>query len=574
MVTITYNGQVLPNVYDKFEFSETYTDVTFSCSFLVTSDTEDNLVAACKAIEQNLSIWNGEFLVEWGDNNVQDYSLSHANNTGFLARPELKKLTNNLSTGTSRPYSLTINFQLPARQGGYDYRQSSNISLDTNYQQRKILTVTGVYTAGGADNALKNFYDNGRLWSDGLAASLLGPLNYEKLDEKFTYDQENKVLHFVISYQEKLSVSIEYNGYVIPGGYYNFQHSISYTNASVSLDFSIEKINEDDVLVFLTEKDAKLEIIIGTKTYTYDPLDNTGFLIFPRIRKIDNLEEDNTKVFYNFSADIRLPARITADFFRQSASFNINYTSSRRRRIDFEVTYTASDGKKAIENYNDSINGAKAWALGVLSSLGFTVSGAAKNIELLTETIGEEHREKIANGKFSYQEILSSESDAAKDYSAIVDDKISYSVEFMQEIGEEITSGFVQVPVHTVNINYDCKIDQEVIAADSDINSVYRDIVRPYVIGRCFIVTGLSDSEFDASIGPDYYMLSEKYSVNASEFSVSGTMTFRVPKTVTGHILSVDEKITTSKETGKNFVKVWDGKPNTYAIWGIGVFAT
>ena len=54
MVTITYNSYTLPNPYGKFSFRENEKTFNFSCSFFVTADTEENLVALSFTIGKDL----------------------------------------------------------------------------------------------------------------------------------------------------------------------------------------------------------------------------------------------------------------------------------------------------------------------------------------------------------------------------------------------------------------------------------------------------------------------------------------------------------------------------------------
>ena len=111
MPTIVYNGYTLPNVFGKFSVGQDEKKFTFSCTFLVASDTEAGLVAAIATAEEKLSEKWKNLSVTLGD--TLEYSFSHSANTGFLAQPNLSVLTNSLHTGRSRAYKFSVTVGLP-----------------------------------------------------------------------------------------------------------------------------------------------------------------------------------------------------------------------------------------------------------------------------------------------------------------------------------------------------------------------------------------------------------------------------------------------------------------------------
>ena len=176
MVVVNYNSYNVPNIYGKYTLAEDEKTATFTCTFLIKSDTAANLVAACNTAKAALTEINKDFSFTF--DGTAEIAYSHSSNTGFLSRPRLTVLNNELSTGTSRPYSFTVQIQLPFDQTGYSYRREASFTVNYSPNRGRTVSFKMVYTAGGSNSALDNYLagTGGKNWASTIPIPTLQPL--------------------------------------------------------------------------------------------------------------------------------------------------------------------------------------------------------------------------------------------------------------------------------------------------------------------------------------------------------------------------------------------------------------
>jgi len=555
MPKVTYNGQLLPNVVEKFSFQHSYEAASFSCTFLVLAATEVALVSTCDTLETALREWNKNFELKFGVADTVEYSFSHSGNTGYLARPSLSKIPDRGAAGVSRRYKFSVNFKLPADQAGFGYRQSADISLSQNIRGRHILSVSGVYTAGGANSARDNYDANGPAWADSIAASFG---TYELTDESTQIEQEDKNLSFRRVYQEKLSIAVTYNGYSIPNSYGRFTLSRSYQSLNFSCEFKIAESLVPAMEAALRSQYKDLLISIGgSPVYNFSHSGNTGFLAQPRIEKISDKSDVDDFKLYRFSLACQLPADDAGFGFRQAGNISISWSPSRRRTVSFSATYTAGGGASAYANYLAS---GKTWAAGVLTSLGGTY-------ELIGETPGYEHENKVVKITLVYKELLTNDTQSSLDESKIVNAVCDYRVSFGQSIGVSETGGYAMTPVATVSVSYSAGLNTEEHAADTSLEATYRTLIKPWVVKHSFDILGLG--QYSDQAGSSYITQTEDYAINPHESTFHGTLVFIAHPSL-NRIVKLSETQTRTKNEGLVEQKIWDGKEDTYNLYSIG----
>ena len=555
MPEIIYNGYSFPTPFNKFGLTITPSRFSLTCEFLITASTQDGLVSACAAAEAACREKYKDFTLKLNNATSDEYSFKAGDNTGFLQAPTLTKLPNELSTGLSRAYRFSISGELPFTQAGYDYRRDAKISLSEPIRGRKTLSISGVYTAGGANSATDNFNTFGKPWCDSIAEEFLGAGNYELLDTSTSVEQERKILDFSRLYQEKLDLEVIYNGYTIPTSYNEFEFRHDYNKVEFSCVFAIAPASASAAEAALRVHNKNLTVSFGgTPIYNYSHSANTGMLTTPNLVKISNRSDSDLLRFYKFSVSAELPADSTDDNYRREGRYTINYLPSRQREIRFSGLYTAGGTDTAIEKYNHSTNGGKSWASSVLASLG-------GDFELISENVSSEHKDKLVNFTLSYREILSPESESNNNEANIVISYCTYSVDFDQIIGRsELTDQYQQIPKITISLRYSCTVDKEKVPADTGINTIYRNIVRPWLIKHSKDILGLSNFK---NFGSSFFICeSESYSIGTG-YTVTGDITFSCPKQV-DQIIHLEEHITTQEDFGVIVQKLWNGKDYNY----------
>jgi hypothetical protein len=445
---------------------------------------------------------------------------------------------------------------------GYNFRREANIVLSKDVKQRKILSISGKYTAGGVNSATTNFQTHGIPWCLSIAEQFFGVDYAELMNESQSIEHEDKVLTFSRVFQEKSKISIQYNNYSIPNSYSTFNYSHNYNTATFTTSFAIAKGLKESMESHLRQKNKDLYVIFdGNTLYNFSHNSNTGFLANPSLNIVSNTNDKDDKIFYNFSVTVELPADATGYGYRRNGSFNIDWDTARRKIANFNVQYTAGGGNSALQNY---LNGARTWASTILNTLGGIY-------ELVNEHANSEMENKLLTGNLSYQELLTNDVTGSRDYSAIQSASSDYQVSLGQEVGVTQTfPGGEQLPSVTINIGYSCNINKEVIADDTGLDDVYKIQVRPWLIAQVQNVLGLGDIPHAGSV---FIVNSESYRINPNNYSVSGTINVFAPKTFNS-ILKLSEILVLDLEGGVGYEKIWDGVDFTFNIWGIGQQAT
>ena len=366
-------------------------------------------------------------------------------------------------------------------------------------------------------------------------------------------------------------VTITYNGYTLPNQIEKFTYRENERDISISCQFLVLAVSESALVgacqaaeTALTEINKDFSLSFGgSSEFNLSHAGNTGFLARPTLSKGSSELATGTSRPYNFSLNIQLPFSQTPYNYQREGSFSISYAPTRGRTVSFQCLYTAGGANSALDNYVAGTGG-KAWAAGVLSSLG-------GNFELVGETIREEREEKILNATLTYKEILAKQSSASINVAAIVDPSVSYRVSVDQEIGVcQSNAGYVMVPAVTVSISYSCKIDFEQVGDEKDIEDVYQDTVKPWLIAHARDMLGLANY---SNAGTNYIIQSESKTVDPHAYTVGGQLTFTAPKTLAS-IVRLDENITVSDEDGISVTPIWDQVNYTYSTWGIGAKKT
>lgn len=537
----------------KIVFSHSYQQGSISFNFVVFADSADALITRCQTIEGKLRERYKQIIVKFGRNNTAEYNYDHTANTAFLQEPNLQRVPSRRNVETSREYSFSVNFQLPASQSGYDFRRDAEIKIDEPIRDRKIVSISGTYTASPSPSlatALENWENYGKDWCDGQAEDFLGLENFELLTDNVQIDQENKIANFSRMYQEKLNLSVVYNSYTIPTSYNEFEVSRDYNTFSFSCNFAVPIESVAAAESALRIKDSRLQVTFGASpAYDLNPDTNSGFLSEPSLQKISNKSEDGELRFYRFSVKYQLPADRPGDAYHREWSYRLGYNSARRRTISFNGSFTAGGSNTAYQNYLAEVN----------NITGTVIAAIGGNFEKSSENFNQEHREKILNFTVVYTQLLANDIKAQADYAAIKNARCSYGIDFSQDKGYSPTSGFTMVPAVTISVSYQAEIDSEVVNLnESKIEETYNTLVRPWIIEHSLTVLNIrrKNTASDSS----YIAQRESYSIDPHNYTVSGNIVFSAPKTST-QIIALSESFTETTDEGLIINKLWNGKP-------------
>lgn len=212
MPEVRYNGYDLPNIFGKFSLSETHERLTFSCNFLIVEGSESALISECKIVEEKLSEINKDFKLVYGG--ATHYDVSHTQSTGFLSRPRIVKMTTPFSAGTMRPYTFSVDIQLPMTQ--YGFRRSVSYTVSFVGSRQKLVSFSLVYTAGGSgsNTATENYEDEtdgGKAYALAILADFGDGSKYDLISENLNKEQEDKVITASLQYKQIIGSQSEAN---------------------------------------------------------------------------------------------------------------------------------------------------------------------------------------------------------------------------------------------------------------------------------------------------------------------------------------------------------------------------
>lgn len=167
---------------------------------VVDNSSEANAWAAWTAMEAAFSKPNQDLVITQGG---QSTTYSHANNTGFLGRPECRKLGDK-DTGRSRTYEVSLECKVPNPIASKNGLMEATSVISTSPSGRRSYQLTGTFTASGSNGALAQYTAN--------IAALLTALEQE-IDPAATWERdiapkredredENKILKFSRTGQE------------------------------------------------------------------------------------------------------------------------------------------------------------------------------------------------------------------------------------------------------------------------------------------------------------------------------------------------------------------------------------
>lgn len=201
-LSITYNSYTISESMQtgKVSYVEEYDSATISVDFVISAASASALTTADATARTALTEWNQALTFTFGSTWL---SFSHSSNTGFLARPRLTKNGKEQDTETSRYYTWTCRFSLPADATGYGGRQTGEVHVIYEPSKRRRVVCSAVYTAVGSDSAYTLASTNGPTWADAIISGLGGTYDAVSVGD-YTYDHENKTCRFSRVYREQV----------------------------------------------------------------------------------------------------------------------------------------------------------------------------------------------------------------------------------------------------------------------------------------------------------------------------------------------------------------------------------
>lgn len=577
-IEITYNDYTIDEdmITGAYRRIDSYEAVQVSVKFRILADSQANLETACKAAEVALQEWDKDLVLGLGGS---DETFSHSLNTGYLARPSLTKIDDELSAETSRHYEFAVRVETPADATDMGGRRSGSISVSWDESGRRTFRFEGEYTAIAgppAIDAATAATVNGALWATSILNGFTG-VSFRTVSRTVTNEHKYKKATFSQVSAEQISAVVVYNGKTFPGTVDRVMVDETYESATVTVLFTV---NHDDAAAGVgTWTDIEADLTKWNKDLTvshdasswlsFSHSANTGMLGRPSLRKLSAEADESFTRVYEWTCSFTRPANEASFGGRRNAQIQLSKDESNRQTISFTAEYTGTAGSPASGAYANATTNGATWIDSVFTGLGLTKA----NFDRLKFDVSYEHEDKRATLTAAYIEMIEPEGNGGA-VDGIINASVSYESEIPTRIGTAAPvdgqtllsvssggggAGFAGPP-RVVTIRFSARVDVESLATPQAVTAAYVGTVRPYLISRFRGVLGRPETLI--------VIQSESYSASPSTSSIQGSVSIMAARE--GWYIRYSEAWERRIDPGITYEKLWDGEDDTYAEWGVG----
>jgi hypothetical protein len=206
-LSVSYAGVTVGGASDgyllhgKYQIDDSYDRARATFHVQVVGSTEAEFAARCAALEAAYRTPRGTLTVALGAQTLT--SFSHAASSGYSAVPSIRKVGDDFDSGRTRLYECSVEVERPADLAGQSHRRSSTVAVSTEPGRRRILTVSGRYTANGATGARAQYEASIDAYVAAVIASVGG--TWKRTVRQADADDPNKNLDFREEYEQLLA---------------------------------------------------------------------------------------------------------------------------------------------------------------------------------------------------------------------------------------------------------------------------------------------------------------------------------------------------------------------------------
>jgi len=353
-------------------------------------------------------------------------------------------------------------------------------------------------------------------------------------------------------------------------GYFEFEFV---TTATSDAAFATEIIAVRDAL-----RKPRQDLVVtqnGQTLLSRKHSDNTGLDTEPVITKDGDPADTGRSRHFRARISYGLPADNTSTNFRRTATINVEYEPSRRRRVTISGVYTANSSDGTTGSFAQYLAQISTYATSVLTA----IDSSATWEKVGEPSVAYSDTDKVTNFTVVYREILHNQALGTVDDQDIIDPVLVISRHriapgdsagsplgitntsigltspgaggnTVAEISQTSGGGDAQVlPLRptVLTVTYQCAIDK---TRTKDLTGKWQNTIRPFLIQEARTV---------AAIG--VVLIDEKPDFDEYENRISATLTFHA---YSGTILSQRVTVTDTTSPGRVLRPVWDGDPFSY----------
>ena len=204
--TITYGTLVVGGTTDRVLdekyriITKNYNELILEYAFMIQKDLEADFAIEIAAIESAFRTPRQDLKIELGSAILLD--LKRSDSSGFNHDPEIIKRGEIADGGRTRRYEVRVTVELPADLSGQAGRRDSIVEVEFTESRRRLLRITGTYTAISGTSAEATYLANIDTYTGAIITALTG--TFQRRTRLYSHDDDNVNVDFEEVHEEIL----------------------------------------------------------------------------------------------------------------------------------------------------------------------------------------------------------------------------------------------------------------------------------------------------------------------------------------------------------------------------------
>jgi hypothetical protein len=204
---LTFGGSSARQIDGYTIHEEDYERGYFEFSFITTAATDAAFATEIIAIRDAFRDPRGDLVVTQNGSTL--LSRKHSDNTALNTFPTITKDGDPADTGRSRHFRARIEYGIPADNVGTSFRRWSTVNVEYDPSGRRIVTISGTYTANSSDGttgSFAQFLAQLATYAATVTSGIDSGATFEPVGRpSVTRDETDKITDFVAVYKEILA---------------------------------------------------------------------------------------------------------------------------------------------------------------------------------------------------------------------------------------------------------------------------------------------------------------------------------------------------------------------------------
>jgi hypothetical protein len=189
-------------------FSKSYREISVDFDVVISEASEANYGTAYRAVRDDFALIDKALTVTMGGETLLSLDPASGTNTALLTRASVSKFGSRFDTNRSAGFHATITATLPSSGtgagGARNGRDQAQEDLVVDAAGKKLLTLSGVWTAVGANDARAQFAAQFDTYAAAVQ-SAVGGGTWEEINRSTRVDDDDKEVTYTVVYKDLLA---------------------------------------------------------------------------------------------------------------------------------------------------------------------------------------------------------------------------------------------------------------------------------------------------------------------------------------------------------------------------------